>query len=145
MDNIIKFIGTVSVLTYIMGILYSLVDFKYTHKAIRLVTSLCIITGLLYTFRQTELNINVDAFSQNYYSEDDAVDFITEQAAERLEQQIKNILSEKNISYSDVYVHINKQSESISVDCIEIYGVLAENHKYVKEYIGNIGPVVFGD
>ncbi len=143
--NIIKFIGTLSVIGYILGILYNFVDFSYTQKAIRLTAALYIITALISPLEYSDFNIDIDSLQLEVYSRQESVEFVLESAAAQLEQKIKNILDEKNIAYTDISVHINKQSEKISVDYIEIYGVLPGDKKLISGYLSDIGTVVFGD
>lgn len=145
MDAITKSIGSLCVLVYISGILFNLTDISSTQKAIRLTVVLYILSAVLSPVKKLDFGFDTKYIVENDIGITQAQNYILNQAEQKLETDISNKLHQKNIAYKSIDVHINKESESISIDCIEIIGVSENDKLETQQVIGNIGPVIFGE
>ena len=122
MENILKATSTLCILAYITGLVSNMVNINHTQKSIRLVCALYIISSL--TFNKPSYNSDYNYFPEieNTTIKNDAVEFVISETENSMETSIKNELTSKNISYTDVVVHIHKQSDRLEIQDICIYG-----------------------
>ena len=144
MSAIYKLVGSICITTYILGLMTNLVDLNYTQKAVKLAFALYFLTVVLIPLKE----INIDFGEIKYVTrsvQNDAGNYIISAAAQQIEKDVKNALDKENIAYSDVYVHIDEQSEYISLDYIKISGTDETNHSEIRDMIGSQGKIIFGE
>ena len=144
MSAIYKIVGSICITTYILGLVANLVDLNYTQKAVKLVFTLYFLMVILIPLKDVDFDIgemiyeiqNVQTNSENY---------IISSTIQRIENDVKQALDKENISYSDVYVHIDKQSDGIYLDYIKICGANEGNYSDIRNVIGSQGKIIFGE
>jgi len=144
MESLYRTIGLLCITGYITGILSEFIPSGYTRKAIRLTVVIYIITSLfipledftgLYNFQYNDTE-DYSVYAENY---------VIEKAAEELERTISRSLTDKNISYNQIDVHIHKQSEGLQIESIYIYGVDNIQKPYVESILASYDNLIFGD
>lgn len=145
MDTVFKFTGSLCTTVYILGLLFNLTDISYTQKTIRLTIAVYIIVNILMPLKNLELNFDFTDSISDFTIEISAEDYVISQAERNMKQSIISQLNDKNISYSDISVHINKQSNSVYVDNIVFYGLADNDKQIVNQLFENHGTIIFGD
>ncbi len=123
MEKITSVVGTLCLCIFVTGILYNMGCFKVTEKTIRFVIAIYIIVIIFKTVMDIKFDFaayNINDITTQYQNTEDAKQIIIEQTQMDIENLIKKRLSEKNISYNEVLVHILEQSNNITIDKIEI-------------------------
>lgn len=150
MDYIVKRIGSLCIIAYITGILLNLAPVSAVQKSVRLVGALYIITAVFVPLG----NITADDFdietveTGSVYTVRQSIDYIIERAAQQIENDIKHLLDEKNISYDSINAHIYKQSDMIYIDSIHVAGVKPEQQSSAAMVISAVvdkDKIIFGD
>ena len=145
MNSIFKITGSLCTMVYILGLLCNLTDITYTQKTIRLTIAVYIIVSVLIPMKNMDFDFK---FSENINLADvnaDIEEYVVLHAETNLRQSIINELDNKKISYSDVLVHINKQSNSVYVDSIEFYGISDNDKHLISQLFENEGKIIYGD
>ncbi len=142
MEIVFKIVGSLCTTAYILGLLCNIVNFNYTQKAIRLTFALFLITNVFtplnkFDFNISELNIPIEEYNAESY--------VLENAAAIIEEKIYAQLDSKDIDYSDIDVHINKEIDKVYVEYIKIAGVSVDNYHYIENILKNEGKVIFED
>lgn len=145
MDTVFKFTGSLCTTVYILGLLFNLTDISYTQKTIRLTIAVYIIVNILMPLKNLELNFDFTDSISDSTIEISAEDYVISQAEKNMKQSIISQLNDKNISYSDISVHINKQSNSVYIDNIVFYGISDDDMQIVNQLFENQGTIIFGD
>lgn len=145
MDTVFKFTGSLCTTVYILGLLFNLTDISYTQKTIRLTIAVYIIVNILMPLKNLELNFDFTDSISDSTIEISAEDYVISQAEKNMKQSIISQLNDKNISYSDISVHINKQSNSVYIDNIVFYGLADNDKQIVNQLFENQGTIIFGD
>ena len=144
MESIHKTIGLLCITGYITGILSEFVPSGYTRKAIRLTIAVYIIASVFIplgtTFDWLDFQFS-DTEDYSGYAEN----YVIEKAGNQLESTISQTLSDKNISYNQIDVHIHKQSEGLQIENIYIYGVDVNQKAAVQNILSSYGNIIFGD
>ncbi len=123
MAGIAKTVGVLCISVVAMRILYDLGNFKATEKTLKFVISLYIIATVFNSLKTTKLEFDIDVGSENqtYYHNSEVIkNEIISQTEKELTELIKKRMSEKNISYNSISLHILEQNGSIVVDRIYI-------------------------
>ncbi len=144
MEFLFKIIGSLCITAYILGLLANMVNVNYTQKAIRLTFALFLITNIFVPLKSIDFavwNFDID----NNTDTVNAQEYVIYQASEVLKEKIKTELNSQNIAYSDVYVHINEETDGIYVDYIKITGTDVDEQKYIADIFENEGKIIFGD
>lgn len=149
MESIFKVIGTLCITAYIVGLVSNMTEVNDTGKAVRLVCVLVILSSFLTKGEIEEITYNniFETYS-NVDIQMSTVEYIMESVKENIENEIKKELDEKNICYTDVFVHIYKQSNKFKIEKIIIYGVNSREKQYASEIINNIAEnenIIYGD
>ncbi len=130
MEQIAKSIGVLCAIGYIIGLLTNFTTTSHTKKAIRLVCVLYIISAVLAPLTGGNLNLSYKASTDNTVVSSDTDEYIISMAENKMEEIIHQRLIEKNISYTRLSVHINKQTEGLITDEITLHGIPeTEKHK----------------
>ena len=145
MDTVLKFTGSLCTTVYILGLLFNLTDISYTQKTIRLTIAVYIIVNILMPLKNLELNFDFTDSISDFTIEISAEDYVISQAERNMKQSIISQLNDKNISYSDISVHINKQSNSVYIDNIVFYGLADNDKQIINQLFENHGTIIFGD
>ena len=149
MNTIFKAIGTLCIIAYITGLVSNMVEINHTQKAIRLVCAIYIISSLfIYSPKNEYREIDTTIDYNQSSVQNDTFDYIIQKTEKTVEDDIKKALDENFISYTDVKVHIYKQSEGIDISDITIYGVSDEDQNLALQSIGNVTSeekIIFGD
>lgn len=141
MNEIIKNLGTVCIIAYVTGIVANISGSTQVKKTVSLILALYILLAVLApaTKQKITFDYNLSEYVPTQVtSERD--EYVLQAAKENLELFIKEKLSEKNISYTALSVHINKQDEKISVDSVSIYGLRSRDIQVAKEIISSVLP-----
>ncbi len=140
MQDIYNNIGSLCLAIYIIGLLFNLIKIKHTYKIMQTVLGLILILNILSPFQKFDLNLAIETFDFENIEIDnnENIDFIIENAALIIKNDIENILNEKNISYKDVSVHIHKENESFYIKEISIYGSEENKNKQIIELLEEI-------
>ena len=142
MDTVFKFTGSLCTTVYILGLLFNLTDISYTQKTIRLTIAVYIIVNILMPLKNLELNFDFTDSISDSTIEISAEDYVISQAEKNMKQSIISQLNDKNISYSDISVHINKQSNSVYIDNIVFYGLADNDKQIVNQLFENQGTII---
>ncbi|MBQ8603328.1 MAG: hypothetical protein IJ410_00595 [Oscillospiraceae bacterium] len=137
MNNFFRIAGVLCLCGYVTGILTYFIPINQTEKSVRLVIILYIIS---VAFNQ---ELNLPSFSGIDFPDEtqisaEADSYVIEMAEENLENTVKERLSEKNISYTELDVHINKQTDKLFIDKIYIYGADNINIEKAKSALSDI-------
>ncbi len=145
MDVLLKSIGMLCTLGYVTGLLINLTPANHTQKAIRLVAVLYILSSVLYPLQSISLDFEY-LDTENYDIKTDAQDYVIEQSAYKIKNIILQRLNEKNISYTDIIVHINKQNDGLQISGISLYGIAEkEQTANLLQDITTADKINFGD
>ena len=144
MNTVYKIVGSICITTYVLGLVTNLVDLNYTQKAVKLTFALYFLTVVLIPLKDIDVNFDeIKYATQNV--QNNAEDYVIHSSEQRLENCVKQILDKENISYSDVNVHINEQSDGIYLDYIKIYGVNEKSRAKVEDILELQGEIIFGE
>lgn len=144
MEMIFKATGVLCITAYITGILANFMPTDYTQKAVRLTIAIYILTSVFIPATEEKIDINFPSVQIKDYA-DQAEEYIISRAEDEIENNISQSLNEKKISYNLVDVHIYKQSESLQIEDIYIYGVPTEQKSIVLETLPQGNNIIFGD
>ncbi len=137
MDNIIKAAGVLCMCGYITGLQVQFVPLNKTEKSLRLVVTLYIISAVFspaeLKFSTPEIDLPATDYIQN-----DADEYVINELTNQTEEILSQRLSEKNICYTDIDVHINKQTDKLYIDQIIIYGADNENMAKSKDILSDV-------
>lgn len=134
-----------------MGILYNLGCFPATEKVVKFIIAVYIIYATLNTVdKQIPVSkpyISNIEYSQYQYSEE-LNDIIVQETQNNIENIIKQRLTEKNISYNWVYVHILEQNNLLTADSINICcsnSDIAAAEDCIKDFITKDTQIYIGE
>ena len=139
MNGLLKAAGVLCLCGYITGIVTNLIPLNQMEKSVRLVTVLYIISVVFSQKIEYSKFLYVDLNDRETISQS-ADTYVIEMAEAELENNIAEILNEKNIAYSEVSVHINKQTDKIQIDKVYIYGSDSDNYRNAKAVLSDILP-----
>ena len=148
MESIFKIIGTLCLCGYITGLLMNFTTVTYTQKAVRLVCALYIITTVIMPIGTADFDFSAEEFAEKSALQQQAEEYVLSTAEDNMENDIKNLLDVKNISYTQLNVHINKQKDSLAVGSVEIYGINTSDRQKVIQLLENTvsqDKILFGD
>ncbi len=149
MNTILKAIGALCIMAYITGLVSNMVEINQTQKAIRLVCTIYIISSLVVRIPNTKyLEVNNMLNYSNESVSDNTFDYIIDKTEKIVENDIEKVLDENFISYTNVNVHIHKQSEGIDISDVTIYGVSDKDQSLVLQIISSVTneeKIIFGD
>ncbi len=149
MDNVFSVIGAVCILVYLVGIILNLIKIEHTNKIIQTVLACFLIVNVFsnnLSFNYEEI-FYFEEFSINDEDLKNNEEFIIENATNILIENIKTKLKSKNLSYTDVFVHIYKQNDSFIIQEIEIYGSEELHKTEIINTLEDIAPkecITFG-
>ena len=129
METIFKIIGSLCTIAYILGVLSDVLNIDYTQKAVRLTFALFLVTNVFIPLDKIDLNLlefNIPIKESN------ADIYVLQNAEQIIEKRISSQLDIKDIDYSDVDVHINKETDKVYIDYIKIYGASGETYQYIE-------------
>ena len=144
MSTIYKIVGSICITTYILGLVTNLVDLNYTQKAVKLTFALYFLTVVLIPLKDVDFDFGEMRYEVQLI-QSNAEEYIIYSAAQQIENVVEQALDNGKIAYSDVYVHIDEQSEGISLDYIKISGTSESNHSEIRDIIGSQGKIIFGE
>lgn len=145
MKEISNWIGVMCISCYVMGLLMNLVQFTYTEKVIKLIIALFIIITVFkpvnsknisdfeYSFEKEYSSLNLDSYQQKNTKQ-----MIIEKTQETLAQIAKRRLDEKNISYSDISVHIYEQDGYLEIEKIFVSGCQEKDYQSVNSLFSDL-------
>ncbi|MEG3029526.1 MAG: hypothetical protein RR827_03930 [Oscillospiraceae bacterium] len=153
MESIAKFIGILCMASFIMSILMNFGKFEATEKIIRFVISIFIIVTIFkpYSFGDTFNSFEFAPISweKPLIDQSKVNDLVIEKTKENLAELVKIRLSQKNISYISLNLHILNQDGSLSIDQIEIMGCDESQKVEIKSCLEDIitenTEIVLGD
>ena len=141
METIFKIIGSLCTIAYILGVLSDVLNIDYTQKAVRLTFALFLVTNVFIPLDKIDLNLlefNIPIKESN------ADIYVLQNAEQIIEKRISSQLDIKDIDYSDVDVHINKETDKVYIDYIKIYGASGETYQYIENMFEE-GTIIFED
>ncbi len=138
MESVIKTIGTLCIIAFTLGVMTNLIPTAKTEKAIKTVFTIYLLFFVISLFTDTNFDIIADNITDNTDITIQSEDYILDKAKSNIEENIKEILQQKNIAYKDVRLHINKQTDNISVGSIEISGTDINQHSIIYNLLSDI-------
>ncbi|MBR2028914.1 MAG: hypothetical protein IKA10_08025 [Oscillospiraceae bacterium] len=132
--------GILCIAVFIMGLFYQLGGFEKTERIIRFVTAVCIVSMLFNSIRDFELTPFIQGIqneTEQYNFEDSFYSSVISETQAELEDIIKKRLSEKNISYNSVEVHILEQNGNLTAGEI----IVSCDKKYADTVYGCISDI----
>ena len=138
MDIIIRMIAVLCLCSYVMGLLIQFVPVNQTEKSIKLVVTLYLIASVFSPMEyKTDYIFEKDMLSMSdiYNNSEEYVTFAIKEETERT---LSRLLDEKNICYTDVDVHINKQTDKLCISQVVIYGADSDNMAAARDALTDI-------
>ena len=117
MEQIAEITGILCVSSVVMGILYNTGCFGTTEKVIKFVISIYILVTVIDSFGRNRVDFGFDMKSQAYETYEythDYMEYLIAETEKELEKEIESRLSEKNISYNHISVHILEQNNNLT-------------------------------
>ncbi len=137
MDRIIKAIGVLCMCGYITGLLVQFVPVNKTEKSIRLVVTLYIISVVLSPV-SFESGYEGTVIPDISTVQADSSIYVIDALETETEKILSERLQEKNICYTGLNVHINKQTDKLYIDNILIYGADSENMEKARAALSDV-------
>ena len=144
METLQKIIGILCITGYVTGLLSEFIPAAYVNKAIRLTVALYIISNAIIPLNNLFDIFEISITESVAYSDEVEI-FIIENTEKELEKKISQELDNKNISYYDVDVNIHKQSESLQIEKINVYGIADNQKAEAEKVLAYYENVVIGD
>jgi len=137
MEKIVKVIGALCMCGYITALLVQFVPVNKTEKSIRLVVTLYIISVSL-----SPISIDYD-YPKPFLPEistvqEDSEIYFNDLLKAETEKILSDRLTEKNICYTGMDVHINKQTDKLYIDSILICGADSENIEKARAALSDV-------
>ena len=149
MEHIAEITGTLCVAVVIMGILYNIGCFTATEKVIKFVISVFIILTVIKSADIGAIRFDTQWKEESimYSNSIDYKEYLISQTEKKLEDEIKNRLAEKNISYNHLSVHILEQNNLLTADRIVINcnADMSAVKEIVKDIITEDTEIVMGE
>ena len=136
MERIFEIAGRLCILGFATGIITWFIPEGKTEKILRLVVTLYIIMALFTVERSNGIFSIGNDIGKYEIPVGNTEKYIADALAEQTKQIISEKLSEKNICYTDIDVHINKQTDKFAIDHIVVYG--ADNIEKLKEELADV-------